>query len=170
MKDDDLPLGEAFERETIKRAALGDHSAGREALQICIGGLYANRLSEPMRFYLAQCLADVVSGMHPERALNIEVERARGRPKEPFPAWEVPLAALAALLQQREQIAARIEESMDAARQSLEGKALDARDARRIREKYAAMELLDPISLVDLWEKSAPRGSIHQFLPEQKEG
>lgn len=168
--EEDLPLGNEFEAETITRALGGDDGAGKEALQFCIVGLYANRLSESMRFYLARCLTDVVDGMKPERALNIEVERAAGRPKDPFPDWEMPLAALAALLVQRGQIAARVEEAMDAARQELQGKSLDPRDARRIRDKYSAMEKLDPPSLIDICEKYGLRGNIRQFFPEPDEG
>lgn len=167
MEEDEdlhLPLGEAFEAETLERAKRGDPDAGKEALQICIAGLYANRLSEATRFYLAQCLIDVADGMKPTRALNIEEERGRGRPKDPFPDWEMPLAAFAALLHRRGHIPARIEEAMSSARQTSTGKDLDPREARRIRKKYRSMESLDDDLLIQYCGDDM-RGEIQKYPP-----
>ncbi|WP_162592100.1 hypothetical protein [Variovorax sp. PBL-E5] len=168
--NDELPTGAEFEAMTIARAREGDAAAGKAALQICVAGLYANHLSEPMRFYLAQCLIDVADDMKADRAMNVEVERHRGRPKDPFPEWQEPLAAFGALLKQRGYIEARIEEAMDAARQAATGKALDLRDARRIREKYQPMDQLDEALLIHLCGDQGIRGEIAQYPPVSRDG
>jgi hypothetical protein len=138
------------------------------AIQTCIAGLYANRLSEPMRFYLAQCLIDLADGMKPAQAMNVEVERGRGRPSDPFPEWETPLAAFGALLHQRGYIAARIEQAMDLARQSVYGKMLDLRDARRIRKKYRLMQKTNEADLLQLFKADGLRVLIEQYPPVSK--
>lgn len=162
---DEIPTGAQFEAQTVERARHGDADAGMTALQICIAGLYANRLTEPMRFYLAQCLIDLVDCMKPARAMNIEVERGKGRPANPFPEWETPLAAFGALLHRRGYIAARIEEAMDQARQSVYGRALDVREARRIRKKYRLMHEIGEADLLHLCEGDGLRGLIEQYPP-----
>ena len=165
---DEIPTGTQFEAQTIELASQGDADAGMTALQICIAGLYANRLSEPMRFYLAQCLIDLADGMKPARAMNVEVERGKGRPADPLPDWEMPLAAFGALLHRRGYIAARIEEAMDQARQSVYRRALDLREARRIREKYRPMQQLDEADLLHHCEGDGLRGLIEQYPPVSK--
>lgn len=163
--NDDIPSGAEFEAMTIRLASAGDTDAGLEALRLCATGLYANNLSEPLRFYLARCLLDLTDGIQADRAMNVEVERGKGRPANPFPEWETPLAAFGALLHRRGYIAARIEEAMSDARRATEGKDLDSREARRIRKKYAAMELLDDDLLIHLCGDQKMRGEIDKFPP-----
>ncbi len=165
---DEIPTGAQFEAQTIALARQGDADAGMEAIETCIAGLYANRLSEPMRFYLAQCLIDLVGGMKPTRAMNIEVERGRGRPANPFPEWEMPLAAFGALLHRRGYSAARIEEAMDRVRQSVYQRPLDPREARRIRKKYRPMQEIGEADLFHLCKGDDLRGLIAEYSPVSK--
>lgn len=165
---DEIPTGAQFEEVTIERAINGDPQAGMAAIQICIAGLYSNRLSERMRFYLAQCLIDLADQMKPARALNIEVERGKGKPPDPFPEWETPLAAFGALLHRRGYIEARIEEAMDEARQAKDGRELNLREARRIRTKYKPMQAINESDLFLLCEGDALRGLIAQYPPVNK--
>lgn len=165
---DEIPTGAQYEAITIERARQGDPEAGIAALQSCVAGLYSNRLPEQMRFYLAQCLIDVIDQMKPARALNIEVERGKGKPVDPFPKWEMPLAAFGALLHQRGYIPARIEEAMDEARQLTDGRSLNLREARRIRAKYKPMQVIAEGDLFRLCESDALRGLIAQYPPVTK--
>lgn len=161
----EMPTNAEFEAMTIRLARDGNAEAGLEALRLCATGLYANNLSEPMRFYLARCLLDLADGIQADRAMNVEVERGSGRPRAPFPDWELPLAAFAALLHRRGYIAARIEEAMADARQTTQGKDLDGKEARRIRKKYAPMELLDEDLLIHHCGDQGLRGKIEEFPP-----
>lgn len=153
---------EEFEAETIRRARDGDAEAGREAIQSCVAGLYAGRISEPLRFYLAGCLNDFLNGMPIGRAMCVEVERARGRPSDPLPEWEVSLAALAALLFQRHYPAEAINEAMSKARSAeyiakhgesakqQEYKDLERSQAARIRKTYEPMQSMSERDLIAL--------------------
>ncbi|MCP5263632.1 MAG: hypothetical protein H6929_19965 [Rhodoferax sp.] len=153
---------EEFEAETIRRAKGGDAEAGREAIHLCISGLYSGQLSEPLRFYLADCLNDFIAGVPIERAMCLEIERARGRPADPFPEWEEPLAAVAALLFQRGYSPEAINSAMSEARAAedlairgvsdrhAEGKGLERSQANRIRRIYRPMQRMSERLLLNL--------------------
>ncbi len=156
---------EWFERETLERALAGDHEAGTEALKQCITGLYSGKMSERLRFYLAKCLIDLVDGVKAERALNIEIERGPGRPRDPFPDWETPLAAFAELLRRRGYRPGQIADAMDVTRQAVEERALDPKEARRILKTYQPMQQLEDSDLEHLCIEGGYGGEIGKYFP-----
>ena len=90
-----------FERTTVELALAGDAEAGFDALELCAARLVTGALSEHMRFYLSERLRQVVEGVPPAKALCIAREKIK--PTDPFPDWEMPLAAFAALMTERRQ-------------------------------------------------------------------
>jgi hypothetical protein len=152
-----------LESETLTRARGGDVEAGLYALSLCVPGLYLGRMSEKLRFYLAECLQNIVDGMPVDRALCVENERASGRPTNPFPDWEEPLAAVAALLTQRGYRPERVNAAMSDARELLEGgTTLDRREAQKIRQKYLPMLAIEEGDLLALCPPEL-RGLLERF-------
>lgn len=165
---------EEFEAETIRRAKDGDADAGREAILQCVACLYAGNISEPLRFHLADCLNDYINGVPIERAMCVEAEKSCGRPADPFPDWEEPLAALAALLFQRGYRPEVINAEMSKARaddykerhgataKNQEYKELERSQASRIRRTYAPMQRMSERVLIELCTP-AMREKLKQF-------
>mgnify|MGYP003586922155 CR=1 FL=1 len=143
----------------------GDTEAGMDALRECGNAVDQSNMPEPLRGYLRDVLRDITEGMKADRALHIEIERGAGRPANPSPDWEERLVAVAALMLQRGYTATRIEEAMDDARQSIEQKSLDEREARRIREKYTAMEALSERVLIQLCHDLGVGGEMSKYPP-----
>lgn len=137
----EVPADDAFERQLIARALAGDAEEARYALERCAEGVLLGRLSECMRQYLHDRLREIVDGIDPAQALRIA--RPAHRPRNPFPDWETPLAAFAALLEQRNRDPESIIGLMDEARQIIEGKSLERSEAQRIRRTYKPMRTMD---------------------------
>jgi hypothetical protein len=153
----------------IQLALDGDAKAGMDVLRSCVEGLRSGDISEQLRLYLADRIAQVVDGVPPQRALGVEIVRdGVGRPQKPFPDWEYPLAALGALLAKRNYKPARIAEAMDELRSSRSGKNLDPKEAREIQKKYAGMKQLDERTLVAICEALELRGEMEKFSPLPK--
>ncbi len=143
---------EEYEQETIRLALEGDHEAGREALVLCRTQLAARSLSPALSDYLAARLHDVLEGIKPDRIITsddyrqavlnaLRINRPPVKPDNPFPDWELPLAAIAALMVHRGYRPTRVYEAMSDARQILETKDLAEKEARRIRDTYVVMQI-----------------------------
>jgi hypothetical protein len=139
----------------------GDHEAGREALTLCRTQLAARSLSPTLADYLAARLHDVLEGIKPDRILTsddfrqsllnaLRINKDPGKPLNPFPEWEQPLGAVAALLLQRGYKPTQINVAMSDARQKNQSKDLDAKEALRIRKTYAPMQNLGADDLMRL--------------------
>ena len=143
-----------FEEELIARALAGDTEA-RYALEQCAEGVLMGTSSARMRTYLHDRLREVIDGIDPAKALRIA--RPPVKPRDPFPEWEAPLAALAALAAKRGMKAEAILGVMDEARQAIERKPLGRTEAQRIRKTYKPMRDLDDDLL--LQATAGPRDS-----------
>ena len=165
---EDLPTEDEYEAYTMEQASAGNAEWGFEAFRICTAGLTGNCLSERMRFYLAQCLQDACDGVPLGRAMRVSDERSAGRPVDPQPDWETPLANFAALLHRRGYKAEAINAALDCARRALEGehKALDRREAQRIRKKYAPMQDWSEEKLLANCERLGLAGEIQKYSPQ----
>ncbi len=172
----DFPSTEEYEQETIRLALEGDHEAGREALMLCRIQLAARSLSPALADYLAARLHDVLEGIKPERILTsddfrqallnaVRINKSPGKPLDPFPEWEQPLGAIAALLFQRGYRPTKINNAMSDARQIHQSKDLDAKEARRIRKAYAPMQGL---GVDDLMRLAGVYGEILKEYPPCK--
>jgi hypothetical protein len=141
-----------YEAETIRWALKGNHHAGREALELCCTGLLHQALSPELAFYLAERIQAFLDGEPLARALCVEVERGRGRPKTPSPEWKTQLAAFDILLaRQGIPVEKRNDQMADARAQSWKtSKALDRSEAAKIRKRYAVMAELDDDLLLTL--------------------
>ena len=128
-------------------------------MRLCIAGLDSGALSHPLRHYLANCLQDIVDGAPIERAMCVEAQRARGRPKNPFPNWEMPLAVFAAILKIRHYKPEAINDAMRKVRR------IDRSEALRIRKTYAAMAELPEADLIDRCPVRV-REILRQFPPQ----
>ena len=124
---------EEYEIATLERAKDGDVDAAVEAVRLCAYGLDSGVLSERLSSYLAERLHRIAEGSPADEALNTAVKRKRGRRKEPFPSWEEPIGAFAAILAQRGYRAEAVNDAMCHLRQ------LDRKEAQRIRKTYAPM-------------------------------
>lgn len=162
----DLPTEDEYEVYTMEQANAGNADWGFEAFRICIAGLTGNCLSERMRFYLAQCLQDACDGVPLGRAMRVSDERSSGRPVDPQPDWETPLANFAALLHRRGYKAEAINAALDCARHALEDKALDRREAQRIRQKYAPMQEWSEEKLIVNCKQLGLAGEIQKYPPQ----
>ena len=142
---------EEYEQETIRLALAGDHEAGREALTLCLTQLAARSLSPVLADYLAARLHDVLEGTKPHRIITsddfrqallnaLRINKGTGKPANPFPEWEEPLGAVAALLFKRGYKPTQINVAMSDARQINQSKDLDAKEAYRIRKTYEPMQ------------------------------
>lgn len=162
---------EEYEQETIRRALEGDHLAGRDALLMCSTQLMARSLSPALADYLAVRLLDVLDGTKPDRIITsddfrqallnaLRINKRPGKPANPFPEWEEPLGAVAALLLKRGYKPTQINVAMSDARQKNQSKDLDAKEALRIRKAYAPMQSLDVAHLMQL------AGNYGQILKE----
>lgn len=150
-----------YEQETIRRALEGDHVAGRNALSLCRGQLAARSLSPALADYLAARLHDVLEGIKPDRIITsddfrqallnaLRINKSPGKPADELPEWQIPLGAFAALMVQRGYKPTQIDVAMSDARQKLQLKHLDAREARRIRGKYKSLQKMTADELVSL--------------------
>ncbi|HEY6356038.1 MAG TPA: hypothetical protein VIY30_16255 [Burkholderiaceae bacterium] len=153
---------EWFEQTMIARALAGDTEDARYVLAECAEGVQMGTLSDHLRKYLHDRLCEVVNGVEPAKALRIA--RPARKPRDPFPGWEEPLAAFAALLAKRRRGPEEIIGAMDEARQIIEGKGLSRTEAQRIRKTYAPMrelerELLRHLLLFRSPRRGEPRGA-----------
>lgn len=171
-----------YEQETIRRATAGDQAAGLEALRLASGGLRTGRLSFELANYLADridCVCAVVAQVsdtakakrgsaHAERqtflADALLINRPAVKPKNPFPAWEEPLAALGVFLLRKGIAPERVKLAMSDSRHRREGKDLDRSDAGKILKKYAPLRNLDDESLLLLIGDL--RDLVLDFLPQ----
>ena len=158
---------EWLEREMIARALAGDTKEARDVLARCAEHALLGTLSVPMRNYLHDRLREVVDGIEPSKALRIA--RPASKPRNPFPDWEAPLAAFAALAHRRQHAPEKID-AMDEARQIIEGKSLCRTQAQRIRATYKPMRELTEELLLHLMMHRPPRqgeprssGSVPRF-------
>lgn len=167
-KSDSPDLMKWFESETIRRANEGDHAAGLEALRLASNGLRFGRLSTELAHYLADRLDRVGEAVdrasetaklkrgsaHAEQqtflADALLINRPAIKPKNPFPDWEEPLAALGVFLERKGVRPERVKLAMSMARERREGKDLDRSDAGRVLKKYAPMRELDDELLLHL--------------------
>jgi hypothetical protein len=159
-----------FEQTMTALALAGDTEEARYALEHCAEGLLMGTLSDRMRQYLHDRLREVVDGVEPAKALRIA--RPARKPRTPFPEWETPLAAFAALLAKRNRSPEAIIGAMDEARQIIEGKGLSRTEAQRIRANYAPMRELETgklrhVMLHRSTRQGEPRslGSVPRFPP-----
>ena len=152
---------EDIEKETISRALEGDHEAGRDALLMCCTQLTARSLSPALADYLAARLYEVLEGIKPDRIVTsddfrqallnaLRINKPPGKPADELPEWQIPLGAFAALMVQRGYKPTQINVAMSAARQRLQSKDLNAREAQRIRKTYASMQKMKADTLVSL--------------------
>lgn len=141
---------ENFEQKTIERAEAGDVEAGWAAVHLCEAGLVSGQISEPLRFYLARHLREMQEGVPLARALCVDPERERGRQSDRFPEWQVPYAALAAILARRGCRPGQIDKAMSNAREAIEHKEMSRIVAGRIRKKYQAMRAMPDRLLLHL--------------------
>ena len=149
-----------LEEELIARALAGDTEEARYALERCAEGVLMGTLSARMRTYLHDRLREVVEGTEPARALRIARPGA-GRPVAER-EWEVPLAALAALLHQRKRSAETIIDLMSQARQITEGKGLSRTQAQRIRHDWEDMRTADGALLEHIMLHRRPAGTADE--------
>lgn len=161
-----------FEQVMIALALEGNTDEARNALEECAEGLLMDRLSERMRRYLHDRLREVIDGADPAKALRIA--RPARKPADFLPEWEMPLAAVAALLSRRRRSPEDIIAAMDEARRITEGKGLSRTQAQRIRKDYKPMrdfdeDLLRHLMLHRRSQRGEPRsaGTVPRFSPEQ---
>ena len=147
------------ERKTILLALEGDHEAGRDALLMCCTQLMKRSLSPALADYLAVRLLDVLESTKPDRIITsddfrqallnaLRINKPPGKPADSLPKWQIPLGAFAALLVQRGYKPKKINAAMSDARQRLQSKDLNAREAQRIRKTYASMQKMNARTLV----------------------
>jgi hypothetical protein len=171
-----------FESETIRRAIEGDQAAGLEALRLASNGLRFRRLSPELADYLADRLDRVGEAVdrasktaklkrgsaHAEKqtflADALLINRPAFKPKNPFPDWEQPLAAMGIFLQLKGARPERVKLAMSMARERSEGKNLDRSDAGKVLKKYAPMRELDDELLLHLMGDL--RDLVLDFLPQ----
>ena len=164
---ENIPSEDEYEEYAVEQANAGNTEWGFEFLRICEEGLIGNCLSERMRFQLAACLRDIREGVPPGRAMRVEDDRGVGRPSNPQPDWETPLANLAALLYRYGYKAEAINAAISDARQTLEdGKTLDRREAQRIRQKYAPMREWSEAKLIANCKHLHLAGEIQKYSPQ----
>ena len=163
-------MNEEHEREGIRRALAGKHREGRYLLELCAKGLTMRRLSPVLSDYRADRLRGVLKALDEADALRaakpssgsvrssrdagiaeaLLLQRPAGRPRDPFPSWEEPLAALGAILAKRGRKPEQCNAALDTARQLLGGKSLERSEAQRILSTYAAMRDLPNSDLLRL--------------------
>ena len=168
-----------FEFETLARAIDGDADAGREALRLCLAGLDYGNLTTPLAAYLADRLRLVENALGEAEALRsikkssgsirsardaaiaeaLCIKKPAQRPPDPLPQWQVPFAALGALLLKRGMRPEAVKGAMDGARQRIEGKDLDRREAERILAAYLPMRNFDDETLLHL------AGPLREIVP-----
>lgn len=163
------PLAESeYEAATIRRALDGDHEAGREALRLCRSGLDNGTLSRQLAAYLAERLTEIDRALDEADRLR-KVKTSRGsvrsardaaiaealcikRPaqktQDPLPDWQVPYAALGALLFRAGFRPEQVKAAMSHARVEVEGKPIDRADAGRMLVNYSAMLALSDDELL----------------------
>ena len=178
-----------FEAETVARALEGDHEAGREALRLCRAGLDSGTLSRLLAAYLAERLWLIDMAIDDAESLR-KIKRSSGsirsardagiaealcitkpakKPRDPFPDWQLPYAALGVLLLKAGMKAEAVKGAMDEARQRIEGKdaSLHRREAERILRTYRPMHNLDNGLLLHLL--GPLREILPTYLPQPKQ-
>lgn len=176
-------MNDDLERGTVDRAKRGDAEAGVYAIQLCAEALTMGRLSPLLSTYLADCLHGVLRAIDSSESIRRAKKGSRGasssarsardgaiaealhltrpasRPRQPFPEWEEPLAAIAAILAIRGARAADIEAAMSDARKVIERKPLTKNEAHRIRMSYKPMRDIDEETL---WQVCFYAGGGHK--------
>ena len=182
QKFETVSVTEWYEQETIRRAIAGDQASGLEALRLASAGLRIGRLSFELAQYLADRLdcvrealqeasdpAQVKPGSaHAKRQTLLTqallINRPAVKPKNPFPDWEQPLAALGVYLLRQGVQSEKVKVAMINARERREGKDLDRSDAGKILKKYAPLRKQDDEFLMDLMGDL--RDLVLDFLPQ----
>ena len=172
---------EEYEAETIKLALAGDPDAGREALSLCRAALDAMQISRPLAAYLADRLWALDMALdEAEKMRSVKkssgsirsvrdaaiaealcIKRPSHKPRDPLPDWQVPYAALGALLLNAGVKPERVKASMDEARRLIEGKdeGLHRREAEKILAAYRPMRAFDEELLLHF------AGPLREILP-----
>ncbi|MEN9781749.1 MAG: hypothetical protein RL014_2897 [Pseudomonadota bacterium] len=179
---------EEFEREMIRLARERGGDYGRDALKHCASALRNQTISPALMHFLAERLEQVeaaqaqadeirssgtrtpgwiLENMQAAIREALCIDRPVGKPPDPFPAWELPLAALAAILARAGWRAEAINSKMDEVRRDLDGKdqGLDRRTAQSIRKKYKPMLNLDTEILEHLAGEQM-RDILRKLLPQ----
>ena len=178
-----------YETETIKRALEGDHEAGREALRLCWTGLIRVNISRPLAEYLAERLRRIDQALDEANELRkvkqssgsirssrdaaiaeaLCINKATGRPRDPWPAWQLPYAAFGALLLNAGFNPEKVKGAMDEARQRVEGKeaSLHRREAEKILKGHSGLRSFDTDDLLSL---AGPlREILPTYLPQERQ-
>lgn len=183
----EMITSDEYEAATIERALAGDAEAGREALDLCITGLYAGRISERLAHYVAGRLQLVLDALKDADRLRgvkkssgsvrsardgaiadaLCINRSTGRPSDPIPDWQTQLAAIGVYLRRKNVRAERAYAAMSQARESIANKTLERREAQRVVKAHGPLWKHSDESLIRL---AGPvlREIAPTFLPQTK--
>lgn len=166
---------EDYVKTTIQRAQAGDPEAAIETLRLCRTGLSQGNISSALSEYLSMKLEALDNAIKENDALRtlkassgsirsdrlaaienaLGISKQTGRPKNPFPDWQAPYAAIGIHLQRNGIQPELIKSTLDLIRkaETVGSNGLDRSQASRILKNYSP---LIKIGKGDLREMARP--------------
>lgn len=161
-----------YVKATIQRAQAGDSEAAIEALRLCRSGLLQGNISSALSKYLSLKLEALDKAIKENDALRtlkassgsirsdrlaafedaLGISKQSGRPKNPFPDWQAPYAAIGIHLQRNGIQPELIKSTLDLIRKadSVGSNGLDRSQASRILKNYSPLKKIDRSDLREM--------------------